>query len=176
MTLRPICRFVLVSAALLVPGVVLAASANTDTNTTPTAPTTTTVPKGTVAAPAPTTPARPDDRAGYDPAGRRDPFVSLLARGDTKMPTGGRLAGAKGLLINEVSVRGVLRTNGKLMALVQAPDNKTYTIHPGDSLYDGTVKVVATDAVIFLQRVDDPLSPVKQREIRKTLRTIEETR
>ena len=73
-------------------------------------------------------------------------------------------------------MRGVLRTNGKLLAIVQAPDNKTYTVHPGDALYDGTVKVVANDAVIFLQRVDDPLSPVKQREIRKTLRTTEENR
>jgi Tfp pilus assembly protein PilP len=120
--------------------------------------------------------ARPDDRAGYEPAGRRDPFVSLLSRGETRVPVGGRPLGVKGLLINELSVRGVVRTNGKLLAIVQAPDHKNYTVHPGDTLFDGNVKVVATDAVIFLQRVDDPLSPVKQREIRKTLRTTEETR
>ena len=69
-----------------------------------------------------------------------------------------------------------MRTKGKLLAIVQAPDRKTYTVHSGDSLFDGTVKVVASDAVIFLQRVDDPLSPVKQREIRKPLRTTEENR
>ena len=72
--------------------------------------------------------------------------------------------------------RGVLRTRGKLLAIVQSPDNKTSPVHPGAALLDGSVKVVATDAVIFLQRVDDPLSPVKQREIRKTLRISEETR
>ena len=121
-------------------------------------------------------PTRPEDRAGYDPAGRRDPFVSLLSRGETRLPVGGRPVGVKGLLIGELSVRGVMRTNGKLLAIVQAPDNKTYTVHSGDALYDGTVKVVANDAVIFLQRVDDPLSPVKQREIRKPLRTTEENR
>jgi Tfp pilus assembly protein PilP len=121
-------------------------------------------------------PARPDDRAGYDPADRRDPFVSLLSRGETRLPVGGRPAGIKGLLIGELSVRGVMRTSGRLLAIVQAPDNKTYTVHTGDALYDGTVKVVANDAVIFLQRVDDPLSPVKQREIRKPLRTTEENR
>jgi Tfp pilus assembly protein PilP len=82
----------------------------------------------------------------------------------------------KGLLISEVSIRGVLRSKGQLLAIIQAPDNKTYSVHSGDALFDGTVKVVATDAVIFLQRVDDPLSPVKQREIRKTLRTPEENR
>jgi len=65
---------------------------------------------------------------------------------------------------------------GALLAIVQAPDKKSYTLRPGDPLLDGAVKVVAKDAVIFVQRVDDPLSPVKQREIRKTLRTPEENR
>ncbi len=120
--------------------------------------------------------SRPEERAAYDPSGRRDPFVSLLARGETRLPEGGRPVGVKGLLIGDLSVRGVLRSHGKLLAIVQTPDNKTYSVHPGDALFDGTVKVVANDAVIFLQRVDDPLSPVKQREIRKTLRTSEETR
>lgn len=171
MMLRLICRVVLLSASMAVPGFAQAASTRDGAST----PVTTAAPRGTLAAAAAQAP-RPEDRAGYDPAGRRDPFVSLLSRGESRLPVGGRPIGVKGLLIGELSVRGVLRTNGKLLAIVQAPDNKTYTVHPGDTLYDGTVKVVATDAVIFLQRVDDPLSPVKQREIRKTLRTTEETR
>lgn len=170
---RPICCLALVSAALLLPSARATASGTKDATT---APTTASASKATLAAQATTAPTVGEDRAGYDPAGRRDPFVSLVSRGETRLPTDGRPSGTKGLLINEVSVRGVLRTNGRLLAIVQAPDNKTYTIHPGDSLHDGTVKVVATDAVIFLQRVDDPLSPVKQREIRKPLRTTEEIR
>jgi Tfp pilus assembly protein PilP len=163
-------RVALLSAALAVPGVATAAN-------DPSAPSTpVTAPRGPAAAPAPQVTPRPDDRVGYDPAGRRDPFVSLVSRGETRLPIGGRPIGIKGLLIGELSVRGVMRTKGKLLAIVQAPDNKTYTVHSGDALYDGTVKVVANDAVIFLQRVDDPLSPVKQREIRKPLRTTEENR
>ena len=128
--------------------------------------------------PAPALPGttRAEDRVGYDPGGRRDPFVGLLSRGESRLPIGGRPVGIKGLLIGQLSVRGVMRTPGKLLAIVQAPDNKTYTVHSGDALYDGTVKVVANDAVIFLQRVDDPRSSVKQREIRKALRTTEENR
>ncbi len=125
---------------------------------------------------APEQSSRPEERAAYDPSGRRDPFISLLSRGETNLVTGSRPTGVRGVLISELSVRGVLRSKGQLLAIVQAPDNKTYTVRPGDTLLDGTVKVVAQDAVIFLQRVDDPLSPVKQREIRKTLRTSEETR
>jgi len=173
MLIRLTSRAVLLSVALALPGAAHAAPA---AKAAPTTPATTQAPKRPLAAPAAEAPARPDDRAGYEPAGRRDPFVSLLSRGETRLPVGGRPLGVKGLLISELSVRGVLRTNGKLLAIVQAPDHKNYTVHPGDALYDGNVKVVATDAVIFLQRVDDPLSPVKQREIRKTLRTTEETR
>jgi Tfp pilus assembly protein PilP len=173
MLIRLTSRAVLLSVALALPGAAYAAPA---AKAAPTTPATTQASKGPLAAPAAEAPARPDDRAGYEPAGRRDPFVSLLSRGETRSPVGGRPLGVKGLLISELSVRGVLRTNGKLLAIVQAPDHKNYTVHPGDALYDGNVKVVATDAVIFLQRVDDPLSPVKQREIRKTLRTTEETR
>ena len=174
MLLRTTFRIALISAAMTLPGFAQATAATHGDSTTPVTP----VPpaKSAAAAPAPQVPARPEDRAGYDPAGRRDPFVSLLSRGETKLPVGGRPVGTKGLLIGEVSVRGVMRTKGKLLAIVQAPDNKTYTVHSGDALYDGTVKVVANDAVIFLQRVDDPLSPVKQREIRKPLRTTEENR
>ena len=174
MLLRPTFRIALISAAMALPGFAQATAATHGDSSTPVTPAAAS--KAAAAAPAPQVPARPEDRAGYDPAGRRDPFVSLLSRGETKLPVGGRPVGTKGLLIGEVSVRGVMRTKGKLLAIVQAPDNKTYTVHSGDPLYDGTVKVVANDAVIFLQRVDDPLSPVKQREIRKPLRTTEENR
>ena len=36
---------------------------------------------------------------------------------------------------------------------------------------DGTVKSIVQDAVVFSQDVNDPLSLVKQKEIRKTLRS-----
>lgn len=169
---------VLLSATMAVPGFAQAASKGTPSSVPP--PPAATTPAGPAApsttAAAASSASRPDDRAAYDPSGRRDPFVSLLQVGDTKLPVGGRPRGVTGLLVSEVSLRGVLRSRGQLVAIIQAPDNKTYTVHPGDALFDGTVKVVAQDAVIFVQRVDDPLSPVKQREIRKTLRVSEENR
>lgn len=165
---------VLLSASLATPGFAQAAASKGSSVPVPT-PAPASAPA--VQPPAPGSAAgRPDDRAAYDPSGRRDPFVSLLQIGETKLPVAGRPRGVKGLLVSELSLRGVLRSKGQLVAIVQAPDNKTYTVHPGDALFDGTVKVVAQDAVIFVQRVDDPLSPVKQREIRKTLRVSEENR
>ncbi len=108
----------------------------------------------------------------YDPEGRRDPFVSLLYRGGDLRPAGAqRPPGLPGLLISEVAVKGVLKsTSGSYIALLQAPDNKTYVVRQGDRLMDGSVKSVASDAVVFSQDVNDPLSLVKQREVRKTIR------
>lgn len=108
----------------------------------------------------------------YDPAGRRDPFVSLLGRGgDLPAATGSRPAGLGGLLINEVTLKGVLKSgNGDFVALVQAPDSHTYIVHAGDKVLDGLVKTITQDAIVFSQDVNDPLSLVKQREVRKTIR------
>jgi hypothetical protein len=108
----------------------------------------------------------------YDPAGRRDPFVSLAGRGGEVVTAGGsRPSGLAGLLVNEVTVKGILKSpKGGFIALVQAPDNRTYMIHAGDKVFDGTVKAITTDAVVFSQDVNDPLSLVKQREVRKAIR------
>jgi Tfp pilus assembly protein PilP len=120
---------------------------------------------------APVTPA-----FNYDPAGRRDPFVSLAGRGSTADAAGARPPGVPGMLISEVSVRGIMKEHNGFIALVQGPDKKTYPIRTGQRLFDGTVKSITQDTVVFSQDVNDPLSLVKQKEVRKTLRSGEENR
>jgi len=131
---------------------------------------------GTPAAPAaaqPSPPAAPG--YAYDPSGRRDPFVSLIRRGtDPRGGSGARPTGVPGLLIGEVTVKGIVRDRSGFIAMIQGPDNKqTFIIRPGEKLLDGTVKAITADAVVFSQDVNDPLSMVKQKEIRKTVRPID---
>jgi len=109
----------------------------------------------------------------YNPEGRRDPFVSLLGRGNDPKAQGVRPTGVPGLLINEVSVKGIVRNSTGFVAMIQGPDNKTYVVKAGDRLMDGSVKSILQDAVVFSQDVNDPLSLVKQKEIRKALRSAE---
>ncbi len=109
----------------------------------------------------------------YNPEGRRDPFVSLLGRGNDPKAQGVRPPGVPGLLINEVSVKGIVRNSTGFIAMIQGPDNKTYVVKAGDRLMDGSVKSILQDAVVFSQDVNDPLSLVKQKEIRKALRSAE---
>jgi hypothetical protein len=120
------------------------------------------------AAPPPATPAYT-----YSPDGRRDPFISLVGKGSDAKPGGARPAGVAGLLINEVGIKGIVRDRTGFIAMVQGADNRTYVIRPGDRLMDGTVKAIVQDAVVFSQDVNDPLSLVKQKEIRKNMRSPE---
>jgi type IV pilus assembly protein PilP len=125
------------------------------------------------AAPAPAPAAPSAGPFTYNPEGRRDPFISLIGRGNDPKGSGTRPAGVAGLYINEVSVKGIVRDRAGLVALIQGPDNKSYVVKAGDRLMDGTVKSIVQDAVVFSQDVSDPLSLVKQKEIRKTLRSAE---
>jgi len=127
----------------------------------------------------PATPPAPPvapDTFTYEPAGRRDPFVSLVARGsDSKTTQGGhRGDGLSGLSVAEVSVRGVLRSPGGYVAILQGPDNKTYIARPNDKLFDGTIRSISEQGLTVLQEVNDPLSLVKQREVHKGLRASDE--
>ena len=121
------------------------------------------------------TPPPVPDVFTYNPEGRRDPFVSLLLRGgDMKPSRESRPDGLQGLLISEISLRGILKDKTGFVAMVSGPDNKTHIIRGNDKVFDGTVKAITVDSVIFSQDVNDPLSLVKQREVRKYLRATQE--
>lgn len=111
----------------------------------------------------------------YNPEGRRDPFVSLLRRGaDPQRGEAARPSGIAGLLVSEVSVRGIVGSRNGLVAVLQGADGRTYIVRQGDALFDGVVRSITEDAVVFLQQVNDPLSLDKQREVRKVLRQTQE--
>jgi hypothetical protein len=106
----------------------------------------------------------------YDAAGRRDPFLSLVGRGNDPTEGGAPTAGVPGLLVDEVLVKGVIRGRSGYIAMLQASDTKTYIVRAGDRLFDATVKTISQEGVVFSQEVDDPLSLVKQRHISKQVR------
>jgi hypothetical protein len=113
----------------------------------------------------------------YDGTGRRDPFVSLATRGSDPRSEGRlRYQGLTGISVGEVTVKGVVLFEGKLAAMVQAPDDRTYLIRANDRFLDGAVRAVTPEAVVFVQQVNDPLSLIKEREIRKPLRVVEEVK
>lgn len=106
----------------------------------------------------------------YDPQGRRDPFISLRGTGTTMSSTQNRPSGLAGVTVGELTLRGIVRSGNQFIALATSPDGRTFQLRRNDRLFDGSVKQIALDAVVFVQEVNDPLSLVKQREVRKTLK------
>ena len=149
-------------------------------------------PPAAPAAPAAGTPAAPaaeaqtaNDKAAsavepqgftYNPDGRRDPFVSLLRRGLDSRNTGPKMAGLGGLGTSEVSLRGVLTSEGDFVGILHGVDSKNYIVRVGDKLSDGTIRSISKDSMVILQQVNDPLSLEKEREVRKLLRQTEEAK
>ncbi len=112
----------------------------------------------------------------YQSAGRRDPFVSLVRRGSDGASAEDRPRGLQGLGINELTLRGIVLSRGEYLAVLEAPDTRTYIVRVSDILFDGIVRAITADMVIFLQAVNDPLSLEREREVRRTLRSAEENR
>jgi type IV pilus assembly protein PilP len=138
----------------------------------PVAPAATTTP-----APVPNaSPALEPQGYDYNPAGRRDPFISLIRR--TTAVSGvsahSRPTGIAGLSSDEITMRGVVKGRDGWKAIVKGADNRTYTVKAGEQLYDGTVRAVTADAMFILQDVNDPLSTQKKREVKKLLRPEQE--
>ena len=142
-------------------------------------PTTGSAPARPATATAPVNPVPPLEPQGYDydPAGRRDPFISLVRR-TAATPFGtsanSRPTGIGGLAIDEIVVRGLLEGSSGRKAMVKGVDNRSYTLAAGDALFDGTVKAVTAEGLILLQNVNDPLSTVRKREVKKLLRPTQE--
>ncbi|MEP6994472.1 MAG: hypothetical protein ABI968_08130 [Acidobacteriota bacterium] len=104
----------------------------------------------------------------YDPAGRRDPFRSLLVREQNR---GGleRPPGIAGISIDDLVVHGIWKTRAGYVAQIRATDNKSYLIRSGDLLYDGEVTRVGPNEVSFRQNLNDPQSVKPFREVTKQL-------
>jgi Tfp pilus assembly protein PilP len=121
----------------------------------------------------------------YNSQGRRDPFVSLQRPVAADRGPKTRKPGMEGFLIQEVALKGIVRTAGGGMGIAADPgfiatflgaDGKSYFVRTGQRLYDGVITAVDATSVTFRQDVTDPLSPVKSREVQKSLYASEEAR
>ena len=108
----------------------------------------------------------------YDPAGRRDPFRSLVDALNS-MQKGPRPRGIAGMLISEVDLVGIVQKGKQAIAFFNGSDNKGYFMKVGDALYDGKIMKIdrKTGTVMFRQDVNDPRSIKPFRDVTKRLTT-----
>jgi Tfp pilus assembly protein PilP len=97
----------------------------------------------------------------YESRGRRDPFVSLALGIDVLSPDV-RPPGLGGMLIQEVSLRGIVKTVDGYIAMIQGTDNKSYFARTGERLYDGNIQSIDDVGVVFRQEINDPVEEGKR--------------
>ncbi len=101
-------------------------------------------------------------------AGKRDPFVNPVVRvsggggGGPVCSTGKRC-----LMISEMVLRGVVKTQGGMIAVVSNAANRAYFLKENDPVFNGMVVKITGDSVIFKESVVDNLGRESSREVVK---------
>ncbi len=91
----------------------------------------------------------------YNPAGRRDPFIDLLA-GEKREKTPG-VTGEQALLIGELELVGISCDEaGQCWATLVGPDGMPYFLRKGDRLFDGYVLSIDMNKVVFRRELRRP--------------------
>lgn len=109
-----------------------------------------------------------DPRPGeynYDSAAKRDPFMDLRTR-EPRIVTG---HDPTHFLIQEIALRGVVKSRTGWTALIFGPDGRTYFVSAGQKFQDGALRAVDASGMTVGQEVRDPLAPPRTRELRLTL-------
>ena len=104
----------------------------------------------------------------YEVGGRRDPFRSLLVRNPSDKERV-RPPGLAGVMVDEIELQGTIKVKQGWVAMMRGPDNKSYLIRKGTTLFDGEVTDVSATEVTFRQNVNDPTNPKPFREVVKAL-------
>ena len=104
----------------------------------------------------------------YDPAGRRDPFRSLLVRPEQRA-AGSRPPGIAGIAVDDIVLQGIWKTQAGYSAQIRGSDNKSYLLRAGDLLWDGEVIRIGPNEVTFRQNLNDPQSVKPFRDVTKQL-------
>ena len=94
------------------------------------------------------------------PKGKRDPFVSPLVKIDGHAGSGCTV-GKKCLAVEQIELKGVVASQGGMIALVVNPANRAYFLRENDALFNGVVAQITRDSIVFRQNVYDSLGRLK---------------
>jgi Tfp pilus assembly protein PilP len=102
----------------------------------------------------------------YDAKGRRDPFLSLVAKAKQKPVRKKGASPFESHEIEEMELLAIAWNKNKSYALIMLPDKKTYTITEGMTLglQGGKVQKITKDAVHIREFVKDYRGDIKPRD------------
>src|SRR5258705_6380208 len=102
-------------------------------------------------------------------AGRRDPFVSPVV--NRSMLGSGCSSGKRCLTIDQINLKGVVKADTCMIAVVVNTVNKAYFLRENDPVFNGYVVRITGDSIIFKETVQDRLGKSFTREVTKKITT-----
>jgi Tfp pilus assembly protein PilP len=101
--------------------------------------------------------------------GQRDPFISPVrtaAAGGSGCSTGKRC-----LAVDQINLKGVIKSDGGMIAVVTNSVDKAYFLRENDPVFNGYVVKITGDSVVFSETYEDKLGKPLTREVTKKLTT-----
>jgi Tfp pilus assembly protein PilP len=102
-------------------------------------------------------------------AGRRDPFISPVV--NRSMLGSGCATGKRCLAIDQINLKGVVKADSGMIAVVVNSLNKAYFLRENDPVFNGFVVKITGDSIIFKETVQDRLGKPLTREVTKKITT-----
>jgi len=101
--------------------------------------------------------------------GRRDPFVSPVV--NRSMIGSGCSMGKRCLAIDQISLKGVVKAEAGMIAVVVNAMDKAYFLRENDPVFNGYVVKITGDSIIFKETMQDRLGKSFTREVTKKITT-----
>ena len=113
--------------------------------------------------------AQPQEEEAIHITGRREPFISPVV--SRAMTGSGCSTGKRCLAIDQINLRGVVKSDDGMIAVVVNALDKAYFLHENDPVFNGYVVKITGDSVIFRESVQDKFGKPFTREVTKKIFT-----
>jgi Tfp pilus assembly protein PilP len=128
----------------------------------------TTTPAANTASTKPAEVKKPEAAPEIARTGRRDPFISPVRLAEERMRSNPACTtGARCLVISQVILKGVVKTQNGMIAMVENGARKQYNLHEKDIVQNGSVLKITGDSVVFQETTTDPLGRPVTKEVVK---------
>lgn len=116
----------------------------------------------------PPEPPKKKPRLPYDPTGRRDPFRDLLAGREVTETEAAE--GLPQMSIDNINLIGIIKTEGKFIAIINSSKGFPFNIRVNDRLADGFVLSIEDRRVVFRKIKERGITLIKPEDIVKEMK------
>jgi hypothetical protein len=113
----------------------------------------------------------------YKSGRRRDPFLNPLVTkkganlDEQEEARGLPPPGIAGTYIAQAALQGIVVRDDARVAIVRGADSRAYFLQEGDRLFDGYLKLVESDSVLFIRETKMRSGRIFTQDVTKRLRT-----